>query len=246
MNEQLWWHVARAGGIVSWALLALAVAWGLLLSTKTLGARPGPAWLLDLHRFLGGLALVFTGVHLAGLVADSYVHFGPADLLVPFASDWKPGAVAWGIVAFYVLLAVEVTSLFMRRIPRRVWKAVHASSFVLFVAASLHGSTAGTDARNLVYVEVSIVLTIAVLFLTLVRVLLGGKKRRALQRSRGERRRVQAMEPEPAPPAEEGRGGADDNLEDPMQRRLRELRERRAGAQRNGRAVTRPASVRHH
>jgi hypothetical protein len=86
VNEQIWWHVARAGGIVAWLLLALSVAWGLLLSTKLLGRRPTPAWLLSLHRMLGALAVVFTVVHVTGLVADSYVHFGPSDVLVPLAS----------------------------------------------------------------------------------------------------------------------------------------------------------------
>ena len=70
-----------------------------------LSRRPRPAWVLDLHRFLGVLAVVFAGVHLLGLVADSYVHFGPAELFVPLASSWRPGPVAWGVVALYLLLA---------------------------------------------------------------------------------------------------------------------------------------------
>lgn len=171
VNGQLWWHVARAGGIVAWALLALAVGWGLLLATKLLGRKPGPAWLLDLHRFLGGLAVVFTAIHVGGLVADSYVHFGPAEVLLPFASEWKSGAVAWGIVATYFLVAVELTSLAMRRMSRRLWRGVHLTSFVAFFTASLHGATAGTDASNPVYRWTSAVLVAATVFLTLVRVL---------------------------------------------------------------------------
>ena len=46
-----------------WALLAAATLWGLALSTKVLGKRPRPNWLLDMHRWLGGTALAFTGVH---------------------------------------------------------------------------------------------------------------------------------------------------------------------------------------
>lgn len=171
VNDQLWWHVARAGGIVAWLLLALAVGWGLLLATKLLGRKPGPAWLLDLHRFLGGLAVVFTVIHVGGLVADSYVHFGPAEILVPFASRWKSGAVAWGVIATYLLVAVELTSLAMRRIPRRWWRAVHLTSFVVFFTASMHGATAGTDAGNAIYRWTSAALVAAAVFLTLVRVL---------------------------------------------------------------------------
>jgi hypothetical protein len=96
--NQLWWYVARAGGLLSWALLAGAVLWGLALSSRAFGKRPRPAWLLDLHRYLGGLALVFLGVHVVAIVLDGYVHFGLSQVLVPFASTWHPGAVAWGIV----------------------------------------------------------------------------------------------------------------------------------------------------
>ena len=109
MNEQLWWFVARSTGLVSWALLTVSVLWGVLLSARLLGKKPAPAWLLDLHRHVGGLSVIFVGVHLVALVADSYIEFGLVDLLVPMASAWKPGPVAWGVVALYLVLAVELT-----------------------------------------------------------------------------------------------------------------------------------------
>ena len=98
-NEQLWWYVARSGGITALALSGLAVIWGLVLSTKVMDGTPTPKWLLSMHRWLGGLTVSFTAVHIGALVADSYVHFGLTEILVPYASEWKPGAVAWGIVS---------------------------------------------------------------------------------------------------------------------------------------------------
>ncbi|MCZ7536759.1 MAG: ferric reductase-like transmembrane domain-containing protein [Acidimicrobiia bacterium] len=179
MNEQIWWYTARAGGIVAWVLLALSVAWGLLLSTRLVSRRGAPAWLLDLHRFLGALALVFTLVHIAGLVADSYVQFGWSEVLVPMASEWKPGPVAWGIVGFYLLVAVEVTSLLMKRMSRKAWRAVHFTSFGLFAVSAVHGSQSGTDATNIVYRVTSVALVSATMFLTLVRILSQRRSRRA-------------------------------------------------------------------
>ena len=171
MNGKLWWYIARSSGIVAWALLAAAMIWGLLLTTRLLGGKPAPKWLLDLHRFLGGFAVTFTAVHLVGLVADNYSHFGLADLLVPLASAWKPLPVALGVVGMYLLLAVELTSLAMKRLPRRWWRWIHLTSFGSFWLATIHGVTAGTDISNramqLAYVAVGGV----VLFLTLVRVL---------------------------------------------------------------------------
>jgi predicted ferric reductase len=151
MNEQIWWFVARSSGIVAWALVTLSVCWGLFLSTKAAAKATQPPKLLDLHRFLGGTSVLFTGIHLAGLVFDNYIHFGWVEILVPWASEWKTTAVAWGVVAFYLLLAIELTSLFMKRLPRDVWRHVHRTSFGLYVFATYHGIQAGTDTKNVWY-----------------------------------------------------------------------------------------------
>lgn len=148
MTSQLWWYLARSSGIVAWSLVAASVVWGLFLSTKILGTKPRPAWLLDLHRFLGGMALTFTGIHLVSLVLDSYVHFGLVQLLVPLTSSYRPGAVAWGIVGFYLLLAVELTSLARKRLSKRVWRATHLLSFPLYALSTVHGLLAGTDGTS--------------------------------------------------------------------------------------------------
>ncbi len=177
MTSQVWWYVARASGIVAWALAAAAVIWGLLLSTRLLERQPSPKWLLDLHRYLGGLTVVFTGVHLAGLVADSYVHFDLAGLLVPYATDWRPGPVAWGIVAFYLLIAVQLTSLLVKRLPRRLWHGVHLLSYLLFWTAAIHGAAAGTDAANPAYAIGSVATILTVAALTLYRALLPKRQR---------------------------------------------------------------------
>jgi ferredoxin-NADP reductase/DMSO/TMAO reductase YedYZ heme-binding membrane subunit len=148
MDEHLWWYLARAGGLTAWWLLCIAVLWGLLLSTRILGDRTPPAWLLDLHRMLGGLAVVFTGLHMTGLFFDEWAGFGWSELLVPFSSEFKPGAVAWGVVAFHLLVAIEVTSLLKKRIPDGVWRWVHRCAFVVFVFATVHTFTTGTDGAN--------------------------------------------------------------------------------------------------
>jgi DMSO/TMAO reductase YedYZ heme-binding membrane subunit len=119
-----------------------------VLSTKLRPPRLRPNWTLDLHRYLGGLAVIFVGVHLAALVFDSFIGFGLADILVPFASHWRPTAVAWGVTAFYLLLAVELSSLARRRLPNRLWRRLHVLAFPLYLVATLHMITAGTDART--------------------------------------------------------------------------------------------------
>ena len=169
MTTQLTWYTARAGGIVAWALAAASVLWGLALSTDLVRRRARPAWLLDLHRFLGGAALVFTAVHVGSILLDPFVDFSPLDILVPLASSWHPVAVAWGVAAMYLLLAVELTSLARRSMPTRLWRQVHLGSYGLFVVSTVHGLSSGTDARSPVFLGVTAAVSTAVFAMTAVR-----------------------------------------------------------------------------
>lgn len=182
--SSLWWYVARSGGIVALTLSGMAVLLGLFMTTRVLEGRPSPKWLLAVHRYVGALTVVFTAVHIGGLVADSYVEFGLTDILVPLASDWKPVPVAFGVVGLYLLVAIEISSLVMKRIPRRWWRLIHASSFVLFWVGLVHGATAGTDAGATAYQVVMALSILLVLFFTLFRVLAGRGRRNPMARPR--------------------------------------------------------------
>jgi predicted ferric reductase len=171
LDQKTWWWLARSSGMVAWAIVTASIVWGLTLSTRLIRRRGIPAWLLDLHRYLGTLSLVFTGIHLLSLWADSFVTFGPRELFVPFASTWRTRAVAWGILALYLLVAIEVTSWLMRWLPRRLWRSIHLSGFVLFVSATAHGLLAGADRSSLVLQWVTLTGCTLVAFLAIFRLL---------------------------------------------------------------------------
>ena len=90
----------------------------------------------------------------------------------------SPGASS----APYLLVAIEVTSWLMQRLPRRLWHTVHLSSFGLFVAATVHGFQAGADRSALVVEWLALTGGTLLLFLVLFRLL-------APRRSRGAARR---------------------------------------------------------
>ena len=143
---QLAWYVARGGGLTAWLLLSVTVVLGLLTASRLLGRRVSRAQLEHVHRIVGELAMIFIGVHILGLFLDTYVHFGLTDLFVPLASSWHPIPVAFGIVAFWLLIAVMFTSLLKDRIPHGVWQTIHLSSYAAYVLTTVHLMTAGTDA----------------------------------------------------------------------------------------------------
>ena len=121
--------------------------WGLLLSVRQ-HQPPRPAWMLDLHRFLGGGALGLLGLHLAALSFDSFVGFAWRELFVPYASRGGPARSRAGIVALYLVLAVELTSLMMRSLGRGLWHAIHLLSLAVFVSVTVHALLAGADAAG--------------------------------------------------------------------------------------------------
>lgn len=178
-STHTWWFISRASGIVAWGLLALAVLWGLALSTRALGRRPAAPWLLDVHRFLGGLAVLFTIVHFSTLALDPWItsNYGYTitQAFVPFAITWKSGAVAWGVVAFWFLLAVELTSLVKNRLPQDLWRWVHLTSYALYAMATIHLLTAGSERNNPV-LRWSVLATVgAVVFFTMYRIVGPGR-----------------------------------------------------------------------
>lgn len=178
VTPQLAWYIARASGLVAWAVVTASILWGLALSSRLVRRKGVPAWLLDLHRFLGTLSIVFVGVHLAALWADSFVEFGPKELFVPMASAWRPEAVTWGVAATYLLVAIQLTSWMMRHLPRKLWHAIHLTTFPMFAASTVHGLQSGADRSNLLVQWLALTGGLMVLFITVFRVLADGKKSR--------------------------------------------------------------------
>jgi predicted ferric reductase len=185
VSPQLWWYVARSSGFVSWATVTLSVLWGLLLSTRLMGRTTPAGWLLEVHRFLGALSAVFLGVHLFALWADSYVHFGLAELFIPGKSDWNTEAVAWGVVAMYLIIAIEATSFLMHKIPRKAWRYVHFNAFAVYAFATVHAVRGGTDRTNPIFRWSAFASVQLVLFLLVVRILTTRRLKRALREQGG-------------------------------------------------------------
>ena len=187
-NNKLYWFTARSAGMVAWAVCTASILWGLALSTRLVRRRGAPAWLLDLHRFLGLLTIVFTAIHMAALYLHSRLEFkefpfGPRELFVVWESKYAPGAVAWGIVAFYLLVAVQVSSWLMKRIRRRLWHTIHLSSFAIFVSATIHSFAAGTDRHNKLIQWVALTGGAMVFFLVVFRLLAPKKAQLAEERA---------------------------------------------------------------
>ena len=170
-NSHFWWYLSRASGIVSWALLTATILWGIFLATRIFKPFDRPAWLLDLHRWLGALTIFGVALHLVALFADSFVEFSVRDLLVPMSTTWRPWAVASGILAMYLLVAVQLSSVVMKKIPKKVWRVIHLTSYLMFCLVTLHSFLAGSDRGNNLFNMFALAVILMAILATSIRVL---------------------------------------------------------------------------
>lgn len=150
MKDIAWtWFGIRASGITAWVLLTAVVAYGFFLRTRVLRNVKAPLVLLETHRWLGAAALLFLAGHLILLTIDPYVTFTVPQLFIPFLTDWKPAAVAFGIAAMWVMIPVAIIGRLRAKMGKagNTWfKHAHRVSYAAWPLATAHYVLAGTDA----------------------------------------------------------------------------------------------------
>ena len=176
-NPQVWWYLTRASAMVGWVLLTLTAVWGILLKTRILRGADNPEWLTVTHRYISGLAMAMIATHMGTLLLDEYIQFGWADILVPFATSFEPLPVALGIIAFWLIILVQVTALSSRWLPESVWKGVHLSSYLAIVLVGLHSGLVGTDVGTPWYTVVSLILITTATLAGIVRLVIAAREK---------------------------------------------------------------------
>ena len=146
-GDPTFWMLARATGLTAYLLLTTSVLAGLVLKSRPFRSLR-PAAVTDTHRFLALLALGAVAVHGATLMLDSTIHLGPAALLVPGLSPYRPVATGVGVLAAELMLLVYASFALRRRIRTRNWRRLHWATYAIFVAATVHGLAAGTDSAR--------------------------------------------------------------------------------------------------
>jgi len=173
-SDQIFWYLVRTTGIVSVFTLSSSIALGFLTSSRMLGPKPSIPWLIDLHRFLSSITMILILLHLIGLWADNFTSFSLADLLIPFQSDFlkKQNAITFGIIAFWMIVIVEMTSLIKTKLNTKIWHTVHLLSVPAVVLSILHGYKIGSDADNPVLIGITTTAITALSLLIIVRLLI--------------------------------------------------------------------------
>ncbi len=153
------YFTTRSTGIVATVLMVAALLWGFLFSSRATGKRLRPNWWLDLHNWLGGIALIFTGVHIVASVLDSSSGIGIVQALVP-ATATDTWAITWGVIATYITVAVVFTSWPKRWSNRRWWRVVHLLSVPGTALVLVHAYQSGSDSSRVAF-QVGMVIAVA-------------------------------------------------------------------------------------
>jgi methionine sulfoxide reductase heme-binding subunit len=174
------WYITRASGIVAVALLLCLILSGIGLVTGYTFRffEPLTAWAV--HKALGLTMIVAVAIHGIALVFDTYVPFTIAQILFPFASGYRPAVlfgikvgtlwVALGIIAFYGLLAIIISSLLIIDKKPKTWKAIHVLSYLVAIMIYFHGLYLGSDLTHGIFRTTWILFGIVVFLAAIFRI----------------------------------------------------------------------------
>lgn len=177
--DQAWWYLSRATGIIATILAVCSLVVGLFFSSRNMGPRRTPAWWLDLHNYLGGLGLAFTGAHVLTSLLDPNSGIGIVQVFVPGTASVAPWAVSWGVLAAYAFVITVFTSWPKRRFSRRVWRIVHFVSVAGIALGGLHAFQLGSDATSVLFEGGLVACTAFAVYALAVRVLGATARRRS-------------------------------------------------------------------
>lgn len=144
MRDPTFWILARASGLTAYACLTCSVLMGIAVKSRPF-RRFRQASITDVHRLLALIGLGMIGLHGIALVLDSTVRIPLLALLVPGLVAYKPVATAIGVLTAELMVLVYVSFGLRRRIGTKNWRRLHWATYAVFVAATVHGLSAGTD-----------------------------------------------------------------------------------------------------
>ncbi|AGK52146.1 ferric reductase-like transmembrane domain-containing protein [Bacillus sp. 1NLA3E] len=141
------WSITKAAGLTSYVLLFLAIMAGMLQSFPSVNPK-NKEFLHLVHQFSGWFGLLFGLLHGLVLVSDPDTQFSLTEIFVPFASNNDTILVSLGIISFYILFFIMLSSDVVKILGKKFWRAIHFLSFPAYVLALLHGVILGSDAQN--------------------------------------------------------------------------------------------------
>ncbi|WLR51129.1 ferric reductase-like transmembrane domain-containing protein [Bacillus tianshenii] len=142
------WEWIRASGISSYFLLFSSVLTGVLYRSKMILKKYHPA-LLVIHQTTGWFGLIIGLFHGSMTVIDNYISFSLLNLFIPFSSEYQPILTGFGTLSLYAFSLIYLTSDFIKKIGKRLWRTIHMLALPAYFLVFIHGVLLGTDSESL-------------------------------------------------------------------------------------------------
>jgi sulfoxide reductase heme-binding subunit YedZ len=136
-------------GLFALVVITFNFLLGLLLSTAY---KRSPIWkklpavvrkidVNDVHNWTAYVALLLILIHPILLVFDKESKFKLQHIVFPFNAPHQPFIVAFGVIAFYALIIVIITTQkgIKKNLGFRAWKNIHLISYGTALLICLHG-----------------------------------------------------------------------------------------------------------
>jgi methionine sulfoxide reductase heme-binding subunit len=151
-------EISSFAGLTALVVLTTNFLLGLMLSTaykRSVYWKRLPAWLRKIrvqqvHNWTAYVALGCILLHPGILLFDRATKFFVPDILIPFHSDYDTGWTALGVMSFYAVLLVIITTqkVIRRRMGFRLWKNIHLVSYLTALLMCVHGIFLDPELKN--------------------------------------------------------------------------------------------------
>lgn len=154
-TEAPWaWYLTRSAGLLAYFFLWLTVFFGLAIRNDWLKKLVQPIYSFGFHCFLGASSLFWAFIHGTAILFDRYLGMKWKDILIPYHFNYlnfradSVDLLAFGIVAFYLMVVLVATSYLRQFLSQRVWRILHFVNPLAFILVVLHGLYLGTDLKD--------------------------------------------------------------------------------------------------
>jgi hypothetical protein len=136
-------------GVFALVALTAAVGVGLVATDRLIMSPPGRVTAQAVHRSVSFGAVAFLLIHIVSEILAGRSH--PADSVVPFLDHGRTVYLGLGTLASDLVVLILVTGIMRRRFatisPPWLWRALHATAYLAWPLAIMHGLRAGRAAK---------------------------------------------------------------------------------------------------
>lgn len=166
-SSTLFWITSRAAGTTAIVLASAAVGVGLTMGGKLIKGR-GPER-RSIHEILSLSTMVAIAVHGLSLLGDTYFHFTPLNVALPFLAPYRNVFTSIGILAGWGMIILGLSYYARRRIGQARWKTIHRLTAVAWLLGLVHTFADGTDAGRPWFIALVVLTATPALVLLIVR-----------------------------------------------------------------------------